>query len=86
MPPSAARDLSMAKLGTGHGAREWSTATTVAFTRATREPNYVYRVEYDSRERLIASGVIPRPTPTRPGPRPFPASPNGYVPDPPRGG
>ena len=84
---TAAQDLSMAKLGTGHGAREWSTITTVPFTRMSREPQYIYRVEYDSRERLMASGVIPRPRPLPPGgPRPFPASPNGYVPDPPRGG
>jgi len=74
------------KLGTGHGEREWSTTTTVPFTRATAAPQYVYRLEYDSRERLIASGVIPRPRPTPTGPRPFPASPNGYVPDPPYGG
>jgi hypothetical protein len=74
------------KLGTGHGQREWSTITTVPFTRATSAPQYVYRLEYDSRERLIASGVIPRPRPIPVGPRPFPANPNGYVPDPPYGG
>lgn len=70
-----------AKLGTGHGAREWSTIRTVAFERATSAPQFVYRLEYDSRERLMASGVIPRPRPTSPSPRPFPGA--GYVPDPP---
>jgi len=73
-----------AKLGTGHGPREWSAATTVAFTRATSYPEFIHRLEYDSRERLVASGVIPRLRPSPAQPRPFPAGP-GYVPDPPRG-
>ena len=76
------------KLGTGHGAREWSVVTTVPFERATASPQLVRRIEYDSTENLIALGVIPRPRPTPPAPprpRPFPASPNGYVPDPPYG-
>ena len=44
-----------AKLGTGHGAREWSRVTLVNFQRATSSPEYVYRVEYDSQARLMAS-------------------------------
>lgn len=71
-----------AKLGTGHGAREWSRATVVRFERASAAPGYVFRLEYDSQARLMASGVIPRPQ----GPSPFPGNRNGYVPDPPRGG
>jgi hypothetical protein len=71
------------KLGTGHGAREWSAVTTVAFERATRYPQLVRRIEYDSYENLAAAGVIPRAwRPSRP-PRPFPGG--GYVPDPPGG-
>ncbi len=75
------------KLGTGHGAREWSSVTTVAFERATSYPQQVSRIEYDSVENLIALGVIPRPPPGPPRPRPFPSSPDrqGYVPDPPYG-
>lgn len=74
-----------AKLGTGHGAREWSSITAVDFERASPYPQYVYRLEYDSRARLIASGVIPRPLPSPPAPSPFPGDRKGYVPDPPYG-
>lgn len=70
------------KLGTGHGAREWSAVTTVPFERSTSYPRFVRRIEYDSYENLVASGVIPRFRPAPRRPRPFPASP-GYVPDPP---
>jgi hypothetical protein len=73
------------KLGTGHGAREWSSVTTVAFERATSSPQMISRIEYDSTENLIALGVIPPRRPAPPNrPRPFPANP-GYVPDPPYG-
>lgn len=75
------------KLGTGHGAREWSAVTTVGFERATAYPQLVRRIEYDSYQNLVAAGVIPRPRPrpVPPRPRPFPSSPDGggYVPDPP---
>jgi hypothetical protein len=93
-PPAAARAAPSAqaarpaeKLGTGHGAREWSEASTVAFERATSYPQLITRIEYDSTENLIAAGVIPRPRPTPARPRPFPLSPDrpGYVPDPPYG-
>lgn len=71
------------KLGTGHGAREWSYSPTVWFQCATPYPVQIGRIEYDTYENLIAAGVIPR----RPGPqpRPFPVEPGreGYVPDPP---
>jgi hypothetical protein len=75
-----------AKLGTGHGEREWSRATLVSFERAGPSPNYLYRLEYDSQARLMASGVIPRPRPIQQGPSPFPGNRNGFVPDPPYGG
>jgi hypothetical protein len=72
------------KLGTGHGPREWSMVTTVAFERATASPQLVRRIEYDSYENLLALGVVrPRGQPDR-LPRPFPNS-GGYVPDPPGG-
>nr|WP_278879273.1 hypothetical protein [Variovorax paradoxus] len=45
------------------------------------------RIRYDSRENLIAAGVIPVPPPARwprpEGPSAFPGSEMGYVPDPP---
>lgn len=75
------------KLGTAHGAREWSPVQMVDFERATPYPVSVRQVEYDAWDNLVASGVIPaRPEP-RHRPRPFPADPDGagFVPDPPRG-
>ncbi len=73
------------KLGTGHGAREWSVTTEVAFERATSRPQFTQEIAYDTRDNLVAMGVIP---PWRYGerqPRPFPSSPDsgGFVPDPP---
>lgn len=75
------------KLGTGHGAREYDSVTRTTFERATRNPSEVIRIRYDSRENLIAMGVIPEPRrPWDRSPNPFPESfgHNGYVPDPPR--
>lgn len=82
-PESAAASRRSEKLGTGHGEREWSAVTTVAFERATRHPQLIRRIEYDSYENLVALGVIRRPLPRDVRPRPFPAG--GYVPDPPGG-
>jgi hypothetical protein len=93
-PPPAVRGSATAettarseRLGTGHGAREWSAVRSVQFERATPYPQYVQRLEYDSYDNLVAAGVIPRRRPYAPRPRPFPSSPerNGYVPDPPGG-
>jgi hypothetical protein len=73
------------KLGTGHGAREWSVVNLVNFDRATPYPQFVRQIEYDTYAHLVANGVIhPYPSPQQ-HPRPFPASPDGlgYVPDPP---
>ena len=36
-----------AKLGTGHGAREYSYVTHTEFARAQSEPNEVIRIRYD---------------------------------------
>jgi hypothetical protein len=72
------------KLGTAHGAREWSAVTTVAFERATTYPQLVRRLEYDSYENLVASGVIRPAWGDGRRPRPFPSE-GGYVPDPPGG-
>jgi hypothetical protein len=80
----AAVDRRTEKLGTAHGAREWSVVTTVAFTRATPYPQLVRRIEYDSFANLVAIGVIPPSWDRDRRPRPFPSS-GGYVPDPPGG-
>jgi hypothetical protein len=71
------------KLGTAHGAREWSVSYVEPFERATPYPQWVRQIEYDSYHNLVASGVIPRQWGARP--RPFPSEPDGagYVTDPP---
>lgn len=88
--PDAIRPQSVAglteRLGTAHGEREYDHVSTVAFERLTPQPQLVLRIEYDSRENLVAAGVIP--TTTRYGQAdPFPANPpkppQSYVPDPP---
>jgi hypothetical protein len=78
----AAAERRSEKLGTGHGAREWSVVYSVPFERATSYPQLIRRIEYDTHENLVASGVI-RPS-WEPGrrPRPFPSN-GGYAPDPP---
>lgn len=72
------------KLGTGHGAREWSQISHTNFERAQSVPNETIRIRYDSRENLISMGVIREPHyPGHRPPNPFPES-LGFVPDPPR--
>lgn len=72
------------KLGTGHGQREVSRVTFTDFQRAQSSPNEVITIHYDSRENLVALGVIRAPA-IQPAPRPFPSQPQyGFVPDPPR--
>jgi hypothetical protein len=76
------------KLGTAHGAREWSVATEAPFERATDYPQFVSQIEYDSYDNLVASGVIQPAWNGQHRPRPFPSHPagEGFVPDPPGGG
>ncbi|MGZ5927094.1 MAG: hypothetical protein ACXWLJ_10480 [Rhizomicrobium sp.] len=70
------------KLGTGHGASEWSVINIVDFVRATRTPQAVTMIEYDSWDHLVAAGVIPGDLHRHP--HPFPGEPRlSYVPDPP---
>jgi hypothetical protein len=73
------------KLGTAHGAREWSVVNITTFDRATPYPQSVRQIEYDTYANLVAGGVIPPPRPEDRPPRPFPLNPDGegYVPDPP---
>ncbi len=74
------------KLGTAHGAREWSVTSEVAFERATAYPLVVRRIEYDTFDNLVAVGVIRPPWDRGHQPRPFPSNGGaGYVPDPPGG-
>jgi hypothetical protein len=74
------------RLGTGHGQRESSVITHTRFERLQRSPNEIIRIRYDSRENLVAAGVIREPVayPRLPAPNAFPNSGNAsYVPDPP---
>ncbi len=79
-PSTAAKasgSLREERLGTGHGEPEYMPTTHTSFERASERPNELVRLRYDSRERLLASGVIrPRRAPWVP--EPFP----GFVPDP----
>ncbi len=72
------------KLGTGHGERESSYVSHTAFERERNTPNEVIRIRYDSRDNLVAMGVLPQYRAPQPLPNPFPDSPIGYVPDPPQ--
>jgi hypothetical protein len=72
----------LAKLGTGHGRTESSSARQVSFVRATTEPAQLLAVQYDRYENLAALGIVPqRPAHVaRQAPRPFPGM--RFVPDP----
>ena len=72
------------RLGTGHGARETSVARTTTFERATSQPEQRLEIRYDSYENLAAAGIVPPPRVATTSPRPFPADPRDYVPDPPQ--
>lgn len=73
------------KLGTGHGAREYSVTTIEPFERASPYPQSTQEIEYDTHDNLVAMGVIPAWRYGERRPRPFPSSPEegGFVPDPP---
>ena len=68
------------RIGTGHGRSEHSVTSYTDFERASSTPDEIITIHYDSRENLLAMGVIPAP---RTVPNPFPAA-AGFVPDPPR--
>ena len=73
------------KLGTGHGEREQSVTTLVAFERATPYPQFTQQIAYDTHDNLVAMGVILAWRYGERAPRPFPSNPPGagFVPDPP---
>ena len=80
---AAAERRAREQLGTGHGRIESSHVSQTTFERARASPDEVITIHYNSRENLIAAGVIAAWTPPRPRlPNPFPSS--GFVPDPPR--
>ena len=72
------------QLGTGHGDRERDRVGETDFERRSGRPDEVIRIRYDSRENLVARGVLPAWEPQPRRPVPFPDAPaTGYVPDPP---
>jgi hypothetical protein len=71
------------KLGTGHGAREYSYVQDTEFQRLQSEPNEVIRIRYDSLQNLVAMGIVRRPHPLPTVPNAFPGSQREFVPDPP---
>jgi hypothetical protein len=74
------------KLGTGHGAREYSYVQNTTFDRLSSTPNEVIKIRYDSYENLVAMGVVPGRRDWQRLPNPFPDSTlPKYVPDPPAG-
>lgn len=92
--PSAAREASAAadsaygamqpqRIGTGHGAREWSPVGQTTFERASLRPSQLTQLRYDDRNALVAMGILPRDEWRRANdgePRAFP---NGFAADPP---
>lgn len=66
------------RLGTGHGERLNDPTRYTEFRRAGDAPAEVLTINYDSRENLLARGIIPHPAPFH-HPQPFPG---GFVPDP----
>ena len=91
--PSAARESASAadayggmqpqRIGTGHGAREWSPVGQTTFERASSRPSQITQLRYDDRNALVAMGIFPRDGwryASDDAPRAFP---NGFVADPP---
>ena len=80
----ASRERREQRLGTGHGRSEHAPTQHVAFERAQSTPDETIVIHYDSRDNLIAMGVIREPWRRQHrAPEPFPG-PVGFVPDPPR--
>jgi hypothetical protein len=68
-------------LGTGHGRNEYSPAQWTDFERRSSTPDETVAFRYESRDSLVAMGVLPRSYPPRRDPDPFPGQ-LGFVPDP----
>ena len=67
-------------LGTGHGRQEYAPSVRVQFDREG-SPAEVVSVRYDSRDNLLAMGIIPSGYPRYQQPDAFPRE-GGFVPDP----
>lgn len=81
--PMAGSRSAPQRIGTGHGASQWSPVDSTPFRRASSRPSEIVSVRYDDVAALRRIGVIPRwRPPVARRPQPFPG---GFVPDPPRG-
>lgn len=81
--PAAAAAAPEARLGTGHGEREYSYVVDTEFHRMQSQPNEVIRIRYDSFENLVAMGIIRKPHAAPREPDAFPNSEQRrFVPDP----
>jgi len=74
---AARRQMAEDKLGTGHGERVHAPTLHTEFRRASSTPYQRIAIFYDSRQNLVAQGVIPSYAKL---PQPFPNG--GFVPDP----
>ncbi len=70
------------QLGTGHGERERDRVGSTEFERASRRPDEIVLIRYDSHANLMARGIIPPPARQPHRPRPFPGSRPQFAPDP----
>jgi hypothetical protein len=83
--PAAAKSMrESARLGTGHGQREYAPIQYTEFERASRTPSEVLSLRYDSRNNLISHGILPKPQPNwwQPNWREAQPFPGEFVPDP----
>jgi len=80
----AAHESAREKIGTGHGRIEDSQVALTDFERARARPEQVITIYYDSRDNLVAQGILPPPLPPAAA-DPFPASARSlrFVADPP---
>jgi hypothetical protein len=74
--PAAPQPALKPSLGTGHGRSQSSHVRYVEFERESATPNEVVTIRYDSRDNLVALGIL---RDSRRRPDPFPAA---FVPDP----
>ncbi len=79
--PTADSVMAGSPLGTGHGPREDSQVSYTGFIRASSTPDEVVTLYYDTRERLLAQGVISTSDQDQASSRPE-AFPGHFVPDP----
>ena len=83
--PAAAKSMrESARLGTGHGEREYAPIQYTEFERASRTPSEVLSLRYDSRNNLVGRGILPKPRPSwwQPNWRDAQPFPGDFVPDP----